>query len=531
LLKSRLSRRIGCWVFLSVIIIETIIFIPSYRNHQKELLLHTRDISSAETSLIMRLVPPSASEKILLQKLQELRLHHSIIGGTLYRSDGKTVGSFGEKPELLFSDVRDKDITHRLSPNGSRYDIASRTTRPSGDYYLIVRNDSSFVKEELLYFFLRIAGLVVIISFFVAAGTLLTLGLLVINPIHNLRKDLKDAGKSISKDRQPPRFYSTSVHRRDELGEVIAAFRKMYQRISDAIIKRKNAEEALKQSLQQVEAYSKELNSELEKGRQMQKNFLPDQILKIPGWEIASYFKPARQVAGDFYDVFPLPGNNVGFVVADVCDKGVGAALFMALFRSLIRIFSGQALPRGLALQESCTLDDSVCPPGEDFLSTNPFHIDALKAIKLTNDYIAVHHGSLAMFATVFFGVLDPETGLLSYISGGHDPLFIISPNGGLKASLRPTGPAVGVAVETEFIIKQIYMDSGDILLGYTDGVPEASAEDDEFFTIARLLTLLENPASSATALIDRIVKSVNAHTDHAVQHDDVTLLAVRRIP
>ena len=121
-----------------------------------------------------------------------------------------------------------------------------------------------------------------------------------------------------------------------------------------AYSQRKLAEAALQVSLTEVENYSQALNQELEKGREMQLNFLPgEETIKNfsdkYSWEIASFFKPARQVAGDFYDIFELSHNTVGFVIADVCDKGVGAALFMALFRSLIRIFAAKVQLRGEA--------------------------------------------------------------------------------------------------------------------------------------------------------------------------------------
>ncbi|MBT8370855.1 MAG: PP2C family protein-serine/threonine phosphatase, partial [Deltaproteobacteria bacterium] len=219
------------------------------------------------------------------------------------------------------------------------------------------------------------------------------------------------------------------------------------------------------------------LDNELEKGRQIQINFLPDQLLQIPGWETAAFFKPARQVAGDFYDIFQLPGGSIGFVVADVCDKGVGAALFMALFRSLIRIFSGQTALEGLPL----TCGDLTCDIPAEFTdqpSSNPTHATALKAVKLTNYYIALNHGDLAMFATLFFGILDPDSGLLSYISGGHEPLFIVGPGGAVKEHLNPTGPSVGIDPKIDFKTQQTHMEPGDILLGYTDGVTEACASD-----------------------------------------------------
>ena len=205
---------------------------------------------------------------------------------------------------------------------------------------LILRHDATSVKKGLLAFFLRIAGLVVIISLFVTFGALIALEPMVLTPILKLRSDLIAAGNAVEKDRQPPEFSVASVRRRDELGEVIAAFVRMVHQTTDAIAKRKQAERSLQDSLRQIDAYSKALTKEMEQGRQMQANFLPESLPQKPGWAFAAFFQPARQVSGDFYDIFELPGGRVGIVIADVCDKGVGAALFMALFRSLIRVFS-----------------------------------------------------------------------------------------------------------------------------------------------------------------------------------------------
>lgn len=99
----------------------------------------------------------------------------------------------------------------------------------------------------------------------------------------------------------------------------------------------------------QLKQYSAALDNELETGRQIQIDFLPERVYQPPNWELAACFHPAKQVAGDFYDTFPL-GNYVGLVIADVCDKGVGAAFFMALMRSLIRVFSGQTQLNGLSI-------------------------------------------------------------------------------------------------------------------------------------------------------------------------------------
>jgi serine phosphatase RsbU (regulator of sigma subunit) len=527
---SRLSRRIVFWVFISVILIETLIFIPSYKQREKELLSQMKEISVARVAFIMQLVSSEAPDEELYNYVSRLHDGKIVVGGALYRADKKKIGSFGEMPELLISKVKPAEMTFLLSRDKLRYDIACSPVELQRDYRLILRHDSSSVKAELFAFFLRIAGLVVIISLVVTVGTWLTLRWIVVNPILNLRQDLTRAGEALSKDQQTPEFYSSTVQRDDELGEVIGAFRQMYRQISDAINKRKNAEAALQESFLQVEAYSQVLNNELEKGRQMQFNFLPNQLLQMPGWESAAFFKPARQVSGDFYDIFQLPGSCVGFVVADVCDKGVGAALFMALFRSLIRIFSGGTSLDGQQIARSYTILEEYDEVADNE-SLDPTHRKALKAVKLTNNYIALNHGDLAMFATLFFGILDTASGSLSYINGGHEPLFVVSPDGGVKENLATTGPAVGIEPKIDFKVRQTHLEPGDILLGYTDGVPEASAANGKFFSMERLLSILEKPPSGATDLINRIAKSLQDYIGEADQFDDITLLAIRRIP
>jgi serine phosphatase RsbU (regulator of sigma subunit) len=526
---SRLTRRIVFWVFISVILIETLIFIPSYKQREKELLEQMKDISAARVAFAMRIVAADAANDELYEHIKQLHDGKIVLGGALFTAEGKKVGSFGEMPELSISEVNPASMTFLLSQDGSRYDIACSPVELQRDYRLILRHDSSSVQHELYSYFLRIAGLVLLISLVVTVGTWLPLRWIVVNPVLNLRNDLIRAGDALSQDQQTPEFYSSDIQRNDELGEVIGAFRRMYRQISDAINKRKKAEEALQHSFQQVEAYSRVLNNELEKGRQMQVNFLPGQLLQMPGWETAAYFKPARQVAGDFYDLFQLPGGPVGFVVADVCDKGVGAALFMALFRSLIRIFSGQTALNGLPLTCSDAIDDAAGQDNEN-PAIDPIHFKALKAVQLTNKYIALNHGELAMFATLFFGILDPDSGRLSYISGGHEALYIVNPDGGIRARLTATGPSVGIEPQFSFKIEQTQMQPGETLLGYTDGVTEAVAADGSFFGGEQLRSILDAPLSSADELLDRIANRLQAHIGEADQFDDITLLAIRRI-
>ena len=269
-----------------------------------------------------------------------------------------------------------------------------------------------------------------------------------------------------------------------------------------------------------VEAYSRALNAEMEKGKKIQLDFLPTQLPEISGWQIAACFYPARQVSGDFYDAFMLPGDRLGIVIADVCDKGIGSALYMALFRSLIRVFSGQVSLHGLSVPGS---GEKEISPSGDFLNR------ALDAVLLTNDYIAIEHEEQSMFATLFFGILDLQSGSLAYINGGHEPPLIIK-RSGVRQKLKATGPVVGMLPQMKFAKNQTHIAAGETFIGYTDGVTEAQAPDDSLFTKQRFLSLLEKPAPSAAGLIKQIKNQLDRHMGNAPQFDDITMIAVHRL-
>jgi len=264
---------------------------------------------------------------------------------------------------------------------------------------------------------------------------------------------------------------------------------------------------------------------ELEKGQKIQREFLPSTIPNFPDWNIATCFFPAGKVSGDFYDVFKFLDGNVGLVIADVCDKGVGSALYMALFRSLIRVFAEQAAysdPTAISEIDQSSSRLTAAPSSENM------ELMRLRAVPFTNNYIAQTHGDEGMFATLFFGVLNPATGQLYYINAGHEPLYLIDSKG-VKKALDPTGPAVGMFPNSAYDTGQIQFELGDMLIGYTDGVTEARSPEDEIFTRSRLKSLVEQPFSSATDLLDRVKTSLFAFIDIAPMGDDVTMLAIQR--
>ncbi len=273
--------------------------------------------------------------------------------------------------------------------------------------------------------------------------------------------------------------------------------------------------------------------TDLEIGRKIQGDFFPETLPQPAGWEIAARFYPARQVAGDFYDAFTMVNDTrVGLIIADLCDKGVGPAMFMALLRSLLRVLAQQTysldLLKGFG-DESPRKSRPEDPAQKKIL----LRIGALalkKAMEITNNYMIDNHSRMNMFATMFFGVLDPATGLLLYINAGHEFPVICGANG-IKKRLKNTGPAVGMMPKVNYKIQEAQLEPGDILFTYTDGVPEAHNPACELFTDERLLAVLESPPPSAKGLLDLIETQVRQHIADADQFDDITMLAVRRLP
>jgi serine phosphatase RsbU (regulator of sigma subunit)/CHASE2 domain-containing sensor protein len=251
---------------------------------------------------------------------------------------------------------------------------------------------------------------------------------------------------------------------------------------------------------------------ELEIGRQIQAGFFPTRLPAPPGWDIDAYFKPARQVAGDFYDAFDLGnGRYIGIVIADVCDKGVGAALFMALIRSLIRAF---------ALRNFDEADRS----------RNPYPLnDALRnTVEQTNNYLAETHADANMFATLFLGILDPGNGNMRYINGGHEPPVVVCDRK-ISARLNRTGPAVGMMPGMSYAVEEIHLHDGELLFLYTDGLTDAQNEKGELFGRERLAQLINGSFDTADAFIAGVTRRLNQHMGAAARYDDITLVAVRR--
>jgi len=256
--------------------------------------------------------------------------------------------------------------------------------------------------------------------------------------------------------------------------------------------------------------YRQVLEHEFEIGRNIQQGFLPETIPQPRGWEIATFLQPAREVAGDFYDVFRLPNGRLALVIADVCDKGLGAALFMTLVRSLLRAVSNLDLYTG----------------AEDH--TRVSCAERLKrAVSFINNYVEENHGKTGMFATIFIAFLDTHSGIFKYVNCGHIPPLLVSAQGRIRA-LPLTGPAVGAIHHPDFVVLEETLQPGELLFAYTDGLTDAENVDGEYFTPARLLPVLTG-SDSPSKLVEEVRSSVENFTIGAKQFDDITLLVVRR--
>jgi len=303
---------------------------------------------------------------------------------------------------------------------------------------------------------------------------------------------------------------------RSMLFDVLREHPEGFEGILRAVLQRERGiVEDVRARTQRLMGYQKEL----EIGRKIQADFLPDAIPEIEDWDIAAFFEAARDVAGDFYDVFRLPASGqVALVIGDVCDKGVGAALYMSLFRSLIRATAMYG-------HFDLTSDDGTAgghggTPGQVLLN----------AVQTTNRYIAITHPASSMFASVFFGLLEPATGALHYINAGHESPLIFRSDGG-QETLEVNGGVLGLFAAAPFGVGEAELQPGDLLFAYTDGVSEAKDASAKQFGEERIRAMPAPWPAGAGVFLDEVYDRIRAFRGTAEPWDDITMLAVKRIP
>lgn len=236
----------------------------------------------------------------------------------------------------------------------------------------------------------------------------------------------------------------------------------------------------------------------------IQRTILPQTFPPFPELtdmiDIYATMVPARDVGGDFYDFFRIDDNRIGLVIADVSGKGVPASLFMAVSRTLLRATALRGGPSGECLSY---VNKLLCKESLD-----------------------------SMFVTVFYGIYNCQTGIIDYTNAGHNPPYILRENGIIETLPVSSNFIIGVFDDLNFESAELWLEQGDSLLMYTDGVTEAFNEKREQFAEKRIEETLENVHKGATtqSLVTNVLQKVKEFAGSYPQSDDITLLAIRRI-
>ena len=249
--------------------------------------------------------------------------------------------------------------------------------------------------------------------------------------------------------------------------------------------------------LYQVAVEKGRMERELQVAREVQASLLPRETPRVPGWEFAARWQPARKVAGDYYDFIPGDEGQLGLVIADVSDKGMPAALFMALTRSIVRASVGHA------------------PSPADGIA----HANRLICADSTS----------GMFVTLFYALLILATGEITYVNAGHNPPLLYRADQDQLAELTRTGMALGVVVDSPFEQRTVHLNPGDFILLYTDGVTDATDAHLQDFGMERLQrVILDQRRAPAVEIIAALEQAIHDFVGSTARFDDITIVVTR---
>ena len=333
----------------------------------------------------------------------------------------------------------------------------------------------------------------------IGALTLAVLLLIVAARARAITKPISIAGDALSRISRGDFAISLGPQYDDEVGGLLANIQTAADRLS---------------------AYLKETLSfavtekQLETAKLIQKDFLLSELPTAKEYQIEAFSRPALEIGADWYDVVDSSGH-IFFLVADVCDKGVPSALYMSVFRSLIRsnlLDSSSSLLGGAAGSDLGRLAASCIQ----------------SAITSTNDYMAANQNASMMFATVFVAAVCKTTGKMSYVSAGHESPVLLSATGQTLIT-EVGGPAIGLFGGTQYQVSEAVLQPGDSLVIYSDGLIDARDPEDHSWGLARLQTLLADASGlAASDLLNRLVDTVDGYMAGNAQFDDLTIMVFK---
>jgi sigma-B regulation protein RsbU (phosphoserine phosphatase) len=412
-----------------------------------------------------------ATIRVLNSKQEDIAVSSQPVSGI-----GTTL-SEGDK-KLLDEAMSSKEMHSALQDNILR--VANPVLGENGDVqtailvYLTTENLQAAIRDTIL-------RCVLISLIVIAAGVLLSFLISngITRPIRKLTAAVQVMGKGdLSR--------MVEVETKDEVGVLAHSFNKMAEDLKSYI-----------EDLRRTTAEKERVEKELEIGRGIQQSFLPEAPPEVPGFDIAALNSPALEVGGDFYDFIPVALDKWGLVIADVSGKGVPAALFMALSRTLIRANA----------VDNPTVSQAI-----------------LKANKMIAEQDRAN-----MFVTLFYGVLDTGKKTITYVNAGHNPPLVLSKKGGDIVMLAAKGIALGIMSDITLEEKEVPLREGDVVILFTDGVTESINRKQEQFGQERLIKLIEeNRTLSAREIVNKIEQKVAAFSEGQSQFDDLTLVAVK---
>jgi serine phosphatase RsbU (regulator of sigma subunit)/anti-sigma regulatory factor (Ser/Thr protein kinase) len=295
------------------------------------------------------------------------------------------------------------------------------------------------------------------------------------------------------------RNFNTVATEFEQLLDVIRRQNESRQRELEALVAERTHE--LEEKNAALYAAGARVQEELQLARDMQQAILPQSFPHHSTWQVHAVMHPARELGGDFYDCFMLPDGRCGLVVADVSGKGVGAAFFMAVSRTVLL---------DLAMRND--------PPAQVLANANN---------------LLCERNPMELFVTVFFGIYNPTTGVLTYANAGHPPPLRRDAQGTVTPLACTMDTALGVMPELDYANQTLTLQPSDTLLLYTDGVTEAFSPEALAYGEDRLMSWLAAapPWHGAQALIDGLVRDVSAFVHGAEASDDLTCLVLQHQP
>jgi len=393
--------------------------------------------------------------------------------------------------EVATGIYRDKyvyfSVLNRTTADGARMFVAATTyidefDRPVVETISMIKNateqsndhiegEVDKVESLFLYTMLIMAIAVSFLALYLARR--------ITDPILELSKGAKELGHGNLE-------YRVQVRSGDELEGLAKSFNTM---ASDLILQMNKVEETTRAK--------EKIEQELKIAHDIQKSFLPIKAPEIAGYRLAGINIPAREVGGDFYDFIELGKNKTGIVIADVSGKGVPAALFMGISKTLVRANTRRIM-------------------------------DPVQAISEANSIILEESDS-GMFVTLFYAILDSENHTLSFVNAGHNPPIMLRKGEREMALLEAKGIPLGVVDEMNLELKEIDLKQNELVFLYTDGVTEAVNEQDEEFGLKPIEQLIStNQNAPPEVLMEKVMREITIFAGENEQHDDITMVIIQ---